>query len=224
MSVRLASEVLVNGPPWNGEASRVLVLAHGAGAPMDTPFMTTFAEGLAARVLGLRVVRFEFPYMAARRTDAKKRPPDRQAKLLDHWRAVIDALAPAAEDRARLVIGGKSMGGRMATLIAAEMENEEAPVGGVVVLGYPFHPAGKPDKLRTDHLHDLRTPTLICQGTRDPLGTASEVMRYTLSDAITLHWALDGDHNFAPQKRSGRTLDQNYDGAIEAIGEFLTQR
>ncbi len=201
---------LFDGPE---DAPLTLALAHGAGAPMDTPFMDAFAEGLAER--GWRVVRFEFPYMAKRRDDGKRRPPDRAPVLLESWRSVIETLG--AE---RLVIGGKSMGGRMASLIAAENAAKTA-VRGLVCLGYPFHPAGKPERLRTEHLADLRTPALILQGTRDSLGNQAEVAGYSLSDSIRLHWAEDGDHDLKPRKASGRSRDQNWQEAIAALDGFL---
>ena len=129
-------------------AMKTVVLAHGAGAGMDTPFMTFFAEGLAAG--GLRIVRFEFPYMAERRRTGKKRPPDREPVLRATWLTVIEQIGAK-----NLVIGGKSMGGRIASMVA-----DDAGAAGLVCLGYPFHPTGKPEKLRVDHLHDLKTPTL----------------------------------------------------------------
>ncbi len=191
-----------------------MVLAHGAGAPMDSPFMAAFARGLATQ--GYRIARFEFPYMVQRRLTGVKKPPDRQATLLDTWRQVIASLSPA-----RLVIGGKSLGGRMATLIAAEAGGELA---GLVCLGYPFHPPGKPERLRTEHLADLSLPSLIVQGERDPFGNRSDVAGYRLSPTIRFHWAPDGDHSLKPRKASGRTEAQNWQEAIDAIDGFLAAR
>ena len=176
---------------------------------MDSPFMTAFAEGIA--VEGVRVARFEFPYMAGRRHGGSKRPPDRQPVLLDTWQRVVDHFGPD-----RLVIGGKSMGGRMASMIA-----EEAGVRGLVCLGYPFHPPGKPEKTRTAHLAGIRTPTLILQGTRDALGSRETVETYQLSPAIRIRWSEDGDHHLVPRKASGRTGAENRAAGITAIGEFL---
>lgn len=176
---------------------------------MDTPFMTFFAEGLAKH--GYRVARFEFPYMAARRTDGKRKPPDRQPILLDTWRAVIAEIGASS-----LVIGGKSMGGRMASLIA-----DEAKVRGLLCLGYPFYGAGRKDKPRTEHLKTLKTPTLICQGTRDPMGDHDSVTALTLSKKIRIHWAPDGDHDLKPRKASGVTHDQNLTAALDAAAAFL---
>jgi hypothetical protein len=195
-----------DGPP---EAPATVILAHGAGAGMDSPAMTAFAEGLAAA--GLHAVRFEFPYMQRRRESGNRGGPDRAPVLLETWRQVIESF-----DRRRLIIGGKSMGGRIASMVA-----DDAGVRGLVCLGYPFHPPGRPEKLRTEHLAGLQTPTLIVQGTRDPFGNAGEVSGYDLSPAISLHWLEDGDHSFKPRKSSGRTLEQNLEEAIAAIVSFI---
>jgi predicted alpha/beta-hydrolase family hydrolase len=196
----------VDGPDG---AERTIVLAHGAGAPMDSPFLNYFAHGLAAR--GLRVVRFEFPYMQARRC-GRRLPPDRQPVLSACWREVVTALGGARQ----LVIGGKSLGGRIASLVA-----DEVSAGGLVCLGYPFHPPGKPQVLRVEHLRTLRTPTLIVQGVRDPLGSQQDAASYSLSSAIRVHWIPDGDHSLKPRARSGRTETQNLDEAVEAIAGFV---
>ncbi|MBL6942678.1 MAG: alpha/beta fold hydrolase [Rhodospirillales bacterium] len=199
-------ELLFNGPE---KANTTIAIAHGAGAPMDTPFMDSFAAGLASH--GYRVVRFEFPYMAERRLDDKKRPPNPARVLLETWNAVIAELGPE-----NLVIGGKSMGGRMASMIA-----DQARVKGLVCLGYPFHPPGKPDKLRIEHLQGSTTPALILQGERDSLGNRQDVAGYPLSPAIRLHWLEDGDHGFKPRKKSGRSEQQNWDQAITAFADFV---
>lgn len=177
---------------------------------MDTTFMTFFAEGLAAR--GYRLARFEFPYMAARRNDGKRRPPNRQPLLLETWSSVISELGAS-----RLVIGGKSMGGRMATMIA-----DESKVRGLLCLGYPFYGAGRADKPRTAHLETLRTPTLICQGKRDPMGNHEIVSGLKLSKSIKINWAEDGDHDLKPRKASGLTHDQNLTAALDAAAAFLS--
>ena len=169
--------LLANGP---ADSRVTIALAHGAGAGMDTEFMDFCAAGLAKA--GMRVVRFEFPYMVERRRSGKRRPPDREPVLRETWHAVIDAL-----NAETLVIGGKSMGGRMASLVA-----DEAQVAGLVCLGYPFHPIGKPERLRTEHLAGIRTPTLIVQGERDTLGNREEVADYELSKNVQVHWLTDG--------------------------------
>ncbi|MBQ16229.1 MAG: alpha/beta hydrolase [Planctomycetaceae bacterium] len=190
-------------------AVHTIVLAHGAGRGLDTPALVAISEGLAGR--GIRVVRFEFPYMVQRRQDGTRRPPDRQPVLLDTWRTVIDELGADG-----LVIGGKSMGGRMASLVA-----DECGVAGLVCLGYPFHPPARPEKTRTQHLADLQTPTLILQGERDRLGNRDDVAGYRLSPGIHVDWIPDGDHDLVPRKRSGRTAEENWDWAVESIAGFL---
>jgi predicted alpha/beta-hydrolase family hydrolase len=195
----------VDGPE---RAMETVVLAHGAGAPMDSPFLEYVAAGLAMR--GLRVVRFEFPYMHARRAD-RRPPPDREPVLLDRWRAVLAEL-----DGRPPVIGGKSLGGRMASLLA-----DEVGARGLVCLGYPFHPPGKPQRLRVAHLESLRTPTLVVQGTRDALGSREEVAGYRLSRSIRVHWVEDGDHSLKPRARSGRSERQNLDEAVDAVAQFV---
>jgi predicted alpha/beta-hydrolase family hydrolase len=199
--------LLINGPK---RAKSTMILAHGAGAPMDTDFMNAFADGLSK--LGLRVVRFEFPYMAAMRETGKSRPPDREPVLRESWHQVIEAVKSE-----NLFIGGKSMGGRIASLVA-----DEAEVAGLVCLGYPFHPTGKPEQLRVEHLKSIRTPTLIVQGERDPFGNRKEVSGYKLSKQVQLHWLTDGDHSFKPRKLSGKTLEENMGEGIDAVATFVS--
>jgi len=207
--------LLIDGPD---DAPVTIALALGAGAAMDSAFMQAFAEGLAAR--GLRCVRFEFPYMAQRRDDGKKRPPNRAPILIETWRAVIGHLGPD-----NLIIGGKSMGGRIASMVARELEDEGAPVKGLVCLGYPFHPPGKPEKVagRMAHLLDIKTPTLILQGARDTFGGIDQVPALPLSDAIRVQWLEDGDHGFKPRKKSGRSEAQNWAEAIDAMAAFARE-
>ena len=197
---------------WDGpeRAPLTVALAHGSGAPMDTEFMNFIAKGLAE--LGYRVVRFEFPFMANRRTGGKRMPPDRQPVLLDTWRKVIAGIGVT-----QLVIGGKSMGGRMASLVADEMKPR-----GLLCLSYPFYGNGAKDKPRIAHLESLQTPALICQGSRDILGDYETVSSLSLSPAVSLHWAVDGDHDLKPRKASGRTHDDNLQAALNASTEFLS--
>jgi predicted alpha/beta-hydrolase family hydrolase len=202
--------LLYDGP---ADARWSLILAHGAGQGMDSPFMETLAQ--AAGRAGLRVVRFEFPYMTRMRLSGQRRPPDREPVLRARWNEVIDRVLADGMASGRLLIGGKSMGGRMASLIADERE-----AGGLICLGYPFHPPGKPDQLRVEHLTDLRTPALICQGTRDPFGNRQEVGGYPLSQRIRLAWIEDGEHSLKPRKQSGRTWEQNLEQAAAEIVSF----
>jgi predicted alpha/beta-hydrolase family hydrolase len=197
--------MLFDGPD---DSPHTLVLAHGAGGGMRTAFLTAVARGVGER--GIRVVRFEFPYM-----QAKRRAPDRQPVLLQAWRDVAAELGGGE----RLVIGGKSMGGRMASMVADELH-----VRGLVCLGYPFHPPGAPEKTRTEHLAALRTPTLILQGTRDPFGTRDDVAGYALSPAITIEWLEDGDHSFKPRASSGFTESEHLQRSVDAIATFVVKQ
>jgi predicted alpha/beta-hydrolase family hydrolase len=198
--------ILLDG---RSSSNTTVILAHGAGAPMDSAFMLSMAGGLAQR--GLRVARFEFPYMQARRV-GRQPPPDRMPVLQASYRAVIAELG-AGE---RLVLAGKSLGGRVASLIA-----DEVGALGLVCLGYPFHPPGKPAQQRTAHLQTLTTQTLIVQGSRDPFGTRDEIAGYGLSPAIRVHFIEDGDHSFAPRKKSGRSEDDAIEEAVEVMAEFV---
>ena len=179
-------DFLFDGP---AKAKRSILLAHGAGAAMDSPAMNAIAKSLAE--VGFRIARFEFEYMASRRTSSGRKPPPRAEKLCPEYVAAIAAL----KARGPLIIGGKSMGGRVASMIA-----DEHHAAGLLCLGYPFHPVDKPTQLRTAHLADLETSTLIVQGTRDPFGTREEVTGYQLSKAIEILWLEDGDHDLRPRK------------------------
>jgi len=197
----------------NGKKSDfpTLILAHSAGAPMDSPFMDYYAQELAA--LGHHILRFEFPYMQKRRLNGGRRPPDRQPVLLNCWREVIEVAGQASG----LVIGGKSMGGRMASMIA-----DEVGALGLVCLGYPFYAPKKQDKPRTGHLEGLKTPTLIVQGDRDAMGSREVVMEYSLSEGINIRWLEDGDHGFKPRKKSGRTELENWRDGVSHVSEFMS--
>jgi predicted alpha/beta-hydrolase family hydrolase len=186
----MATKFLIDGP---ARAKHTILLAHGAGGPMDTPTMTTAAKALADA--GLRVARFEFVYMAARRSAAGRKPPPRADKLGPEYLAAIDAL----KAKGPLIIGGKSMGGRIASMIADDL-HAAGRLAGVLGLGYPFHPPGKPEQLRTAHLTGMKTPALIVQGTRDPFGSRQEVSTYALSKTIEILWLEDGDHDLKPRK------------------------
>lgn len=202
-------DFLFDGPK---SAKLTLILAHGAGAPMDSPFMETVAKGLAKA--GVRIARFEFPYMAERRRSGKKRPPDSLNTLLDSFRAAAQAFKGKA-----FAVGGKSMGGRIASMVADEVGSK-----ALICLGYPFHPPGKPNAARTEHLRKLKTPTLILQGTRDPFGGTKEVKALKLPKTIRVHWLEDGEHSFKPRKASGRTEDGNLAEAVHETAAFLSKR
>ena len=201
-------EFLFDGPE---DARVTILLAHGAGAPMDWASMTATAKALAAA--GLRVARFEFGYMASGRAAAGSKPPPRAETLNPEYHAAIDQLAT----KGTLIIGGKSMGGRVASMIADDLY-DAGKIAGLVCLGYPFHPPAKPQQLRTKHLIGLKTPTLICQGTRDEFGTRDEVPGYGLSKSIDVLWLEDGDHDLKPRKTiSGFSAADHLKTVAEAV-------
>jgi uncharacterized protein len=208
-------DFLFDGPET---ARATLLLAHGAGAAMDSGSMNAMTAALAAE--GIRVVRFEFSYMASRRTPAGPKPPPKAEKVMPEFLAAVAALGPVAGP---LLIGGKSMGGRVASMVVDGL-HAKGEVAGLVCLGYPFHPPGKPEQLRTAHLVGMTTPTLIVQGTRDPFGTREEVPGYGLSDTIDLLWMEDGDHDLKPRKAiSGFTAAQHLKTMAEAVAAFAAR-
>ncbi len=207
-------QLLIDG---DEAAESTYLMAHGAGAAMDAAWMNQVTSLLVGR--GIRVVRFEFAYMAGRR-DGVRKPPPRGDSLTGEFRDAVAAVSSELPAGGRLMIGGKSMGGRVASLVADELR-DAGTIAGLVCLSYPFHPAEKPSQLRTAHLAGLRTRTLICQGTRDPLGSRDEVDGYTLSADIEMHWLDDGDHDLRPRTAiSGRTLAQNLAEAADAVARF----
>lgn len=185
----------------DGDGESVIMLAHGAGAPADSPFMNLLASALAAE--GLTVLRFEFPYMRARRDDGRKRPPGSSARLMEAFSSRIEGVRREIGPDRPLFIGGKSMGGRLASMLCAEPDAAAWFRGGVC-FGYPFHPPGKLDRWRTEHFAGAVVPITILQGTRDPFGKPEEVgAREPLGPEITLHWLEGGDHDFRVTKRQG---------------------
>ena len=201
---------LINGPL---DASATLLLAHGAGGAMDSPFMGLIASGLST--CGWRVVRFEFAYMTKQRLTGQRSAPDRLPKL----KQVFSDQVLLEVSHRPLFIGGKSLGGRVASILADELSNQ-LNVLGCLCLGYPFHPLGKPQQLRTEQLATQRTPTLILQGERDAMGCKGEVETYTLSPNVTLQWIPAGDHSFKPTKSSGYTEAQNIAAVVQHANNF----
>ncbi|TKF75309.1 alpha/beta fold hydrolase [Vibrio kanaloae] len=187
------------------------IFAHGAGAGMDHEFMQSVAKGLAFK--GIRVIRFNFPYMIKRAEDGKRRPPDRAPKLLEAYQEIIEQC-----DADRLVIGGKSMGGRMASHLS-----ELDKVAAMACLGFPFHPPGKPEKYKGDHLAELAKPCFILQGERDTFGKREEFSDFNLSDSIRVEFIPDGDHSFKPRKSSGYTEQQNIALTVEKLSSFIKE-
>ncbi|CAM4313348.1 alpha/beta fold hydrolase [Vibrio agarivorans] len=194
------------------EGHPIFIFAHGAGAGMDHDFMNEVAKQVAEH--DLRVVRFNFPYMVKRAEDGKRRPPDRAPKLLEVFSEVIESLAPS-----KVVIGGKSMGGRMASLLA-----EHPNVVAVTCLGFPFHPPGKPEKFKGEHLATFQKPCLILQGERDAFGSRDEFEHFELSDSIQTSFIPDGDHSFKPRKRSGHTEAGNLSLAAGKVAQFVKEQ
>lgn len=190
------------------------VFAHGAGAPMDSKFMDYMASGLACN--DLQVIRFEFPYMSRQRLTGRRSVPDRVETLLRSFRQAVNHFS----GEGKLVIGGKSMGGRIATLLACERQSERK-IDACLCFGYPFHPLGKPNQLRIDHLKGLTIPLLIVQGERDPMGSKEDVCGYRLHNRIQLSWMPDGDHSFKPRKSSGLTELDNWKRAVDESDLFL---
>lgn len=194
---------------WDGpsDATTTLVLGHSAGSPMDSPWLNAMCTLLADR--GIRTARFEFAYMAARR-DGLRRPPLKAELAVDEYRDAVAAVIDVAGSP--VVIGGKSYGGRVASMLADEL-HDAGSVTGLVCLGYPFHPPQQPEAIRTAHLLRLRCPALICQGTRDPFGSADEVAGYGLSTSIDVSW-FAGEHDVQPRTKLGAVAD--------AVVQFVT--
>jgi hypothetical protein len=197
-----------------------LVLAHGAGAPHTSAFMVAFAEGLAAR--GLDVVTFNFPYMEARR-----RVPDRGQALEACYGAVVRhvAASPALGGRP-LVIGGKSMGGRIASQLVAHDAEASARVAALVFLGYPLHPPGRPEKPRTAHLPLVRQPMLCVQGERDALGTPAELAPVLagLPAESDLFVVDGGDHSFKVLRKLGLSQAEVHARVQDGIARWIAER
>ncbi|MFT6421327.1 MAG: putative alpha/beta-hydrolase family hydrolase [Thalassolituus sp.] len=215
--IKLYKDYTFNGKDKNP----LLIIAHGAGADSQSDFMTDMASRIANE--GIYVVRFDFPYMIKRQEDGKKRPPDRAPKLIVAWQDIIANLARPC------VIGGKSMGGRIASMVANDSEignlkNVDALIKGCVSLGYPFHPPGKPEKQRTSHLEKLRKPLLMVQGTRDTMGTKDNVAGYTLDKSIELEWLEDGNHDLKPRKASGFVYEHHLDLTAKAVAAFVKRQ
>ena len=203
-------KLIFNGP----EDGPLFVFSHGAGAPLTSDFMETVSVGLAEQ--GVRVARFNFNYMQQRVETGSRRPPERAPHLLKQFLEVVQRLDQP------MVIGGKSMGGRMATLLAAESSPEQLKqVKGIACLGYPFHPQGKPEKLRIEHLASIKQPVAIIQGSRDKLGDQNEVISYSLPNTFQWCWLEDGDHDFKPRVKSGLTHQQHIQSSITYLAAYI---
>ena len=206
-------EFLVNSPRKNPKG--IFLLAHGAGKGAASPFLETIAQGTVNS--DVRVVRFNFPYMEGMLRTGKRQSPNSGEVLRKCFSDVISHCIEIEQVPAKhIIVGGKSMGARAASMIA-----DKHQVGGVVCLSYPFHPPRKPEPLRITHLQTIKTPTLICQGERDPNGSREEVQQFSLSKSVQFHWLADGDINFKPHKSSDRSQQQNMNDATQAINRFI---
>jgi predicted alpha/beta-hydrolase family hydrolase len=192
----------VDGARWT------YVYAPGAGANIDDPFGKHLASTLPAR--GIAVVRFQFPYM-----EAGRKSPDRPVVLEATWRAVLAAVRGGTP---RIAAGGRSMGGRVGSMVVAAGEQADA----LALFAYPLHPPGKPDQRRIEHFPDIRIPALFCSGTNDAFASPEELREVgRMLTRATVHLLDGADHGFAVRKSSGRTREQVYDEATEALVRFL---
>lgn len=210
---------LIKTKGYESHSEVVLILAHGAGAPADSPFMEELSEALERE--GVATVRFEFPYMQKRRLDGKKRPPDREPALLESYSRVVDQIREELGSGCRVLVGGKSMGGRMASILAGRRDG----IDGVVCFGYPFHPPGKLDRWRTDHFSHLRCPMLVLQGTRDPFGKPAEMIGHEQElAAVSLRWLDGGNHDFQTLKSQSETQSELIASAARETRIFVDER
>lgn len=203
------------------EHDPLFIFAHGAGADSNSEFMKDMAARIASE--GICVVRFDFPYMIKRQEDGKRRPPDRAPKLIAAWQETINELNRPC------VLGGKSMGGRIASIVANDESSQNSHeidvlIKGCACLGYPFHPPGQPEKQRTSHLAELRKPLLIVQGTRDTMGTQEDVASYEIDSKIEFTWLEDGNHDLKPRKVSGKTHQEHMATTAKAVAEFVKKQ
>ncbi|CAM4101464.1 alpha/beta fold hydrolase [Pseudoalteromonas byunsanensis] len=190
------------------------IFAHGAGAGSDSPFMQTIAQHLSE--LGILVGLFDFEYMQQAKAQGKRRPPDRAPKLLACFANQLEQ----ANKQLPLFIGGKSMGGRMASMLATQ---GKYPIKGVIAMGYPFHPPGKPEKLRIDHFSDIPCPFLVLQGERDTFGNQIELAQMKLDKSPEFIFFEDGDHSLKPRKKSGYSEAEHLLEAAKQATEFMRE-
>lgn len=206
-------EFRVNSPVQ--DPAGVFLLAHGAGYGMATPFMETIAKGLTGA--GVRVVRFHFPYMEQGLRSGVQKAPNGGRILRQSFSDVIrHCVEHEKVPCKKIIIGGKAMGARVASMIA-----DENQVAGVICFGFPFHPPRKPKLSRFEHLKTIQTPTLICQGERDPKGRLEEVQQLKLSKSVQLHWLAEGDNEFKTRTNSIQAHEENMRDAIQASNKFV---
>ena len=201
-----------------GPGSPLMVLAHGAGADQRHRFMVATARRLSDR--GVSVVTFNFLYM-----ERKRKAPDRAPILEATWTTVLDAVVGRLNPKEAIVIGGKSMGGRIASQVAASTPDSEAwrRVGGLVLLGYPLHPPGQPQKPRVAHLPAIEVPILLVQGTRDTFGAREEIEPVfgALKTRVDYEFVEGGDHSFAVPKSSGHSEADILDRIADRVATWI---
>ena len=207
----ILDNILIDG---NKEAKKLLILAHGAGSPMDSVFMNTIVKGIIER--DILVIRFEFPYMSKRRL-GKTSFPDKVSFLCTFYKDMFHKIKKIFPKK-DIWIGGKSMGGRVSAIISKEIN-----VTGVIVLGYPFHPINNKDKLRLDCLQSDGPSILIIQGTRDKFGSINEVKKYNLNEKNSIFWLEDGDHSFKTLKKSKNNSEDSIKEAYFKVSSFILE-
>nr|WP_240036491.1 alpha/beta family hydrolase [Halomonas urmiana] len=200
-----------------GRVGRLLI-AHGAGAGQDSTFMQRLRVSLAT--VGVQTLAFEFDYLQTMRREGRRRPPSSVERLVDELSLWCDSVSH--RDLPPPWLGGKSMGGRVASMLAAQAPHRTSPAG-LVLCGYPFHPPGKPERLRLAHWPSLASPTLVVQGSRDPFGTREQVAGYALPEVAHLHWLEDGDHDWKPRRASGRDQAALITEACDTIAAFMSE-
>ena len=206
-------DLIINKPR---DAISTLIFAHGAGAPMDSEWMSSVSELFES--LNVKVIRFNYPYMHRRKLEGRKFPPDRVEKLLRHTLGVIKYISEEGLLEGKLFIGGKSMGARVACMI------EHAPITGNICFGFPFFPPGRKDIKRLEILNQTSRPTLINQGERDPFGGREWLENQELSERIELNYIDDGDHDLKPRVRSGLTKRQNLTKSVADSVRFIESK
>lgn len=208
-------EFHVNSPRQDPRG--LFLLAHGAKKGMATPFMETMAKGLVES--GVRVVRFHFPFMEESIKKGIKIPADGGKVMRKCFSdLIIHAIEKEGVPASQIIIGGKSTGGRIASMIA-----DRHKVAGLICYGYPFHPPKLPTTMRIRPLKKINTPTLICQGERDPNGRRNEIMHLGLPESVEIKWISNGDNSFRPGRYSPRSLEENMQEAIDASNAFISR-
>jgi len=205
------------------QAKATLVFAHGAGADMSSDFIQRIS--LLLNQHKINVIRFNFPYMEKRAIDGKRRPPERMPKLVDDFELLLEQLDKDEQfsPTLPLFVGGKSMGSRVAATFLAEQRKLAHCVQGLVAIGYPFHPVGKPESLRLTPLMESEQSALIIQGDRDKLGNKEEVDSYQLPPHCQVSFLADGDHDIKPRVKSGFTHQQHLIQACVQINRFIDE-